>query len=176
MNYRKLPYILILLLLLASCTQTKQIKQTKVTKKTSCFPRIGNCIQAQFGDHPVTPLTNKDQLYKYKDITYHVDSAEWQISSKVDGRSFIKIIPMDAAKSWFGNDYVSEIEFIELGEQSVQAKEFEKSDQIRIAGDSIIREEMLFTGDQYPSGDYLFFLKLKGKENWDQKVVFVTVG
>ena len=168
-----LKLILVPILIVSGCTSSSG---QFTHNGHSCFPRKGNCVSASIDGKQIQPIPDKDILNKYSGKTHYLDDVEWYIPTPVTSKADVTAGIRSGTEAWFGSYQGSTVEFIALEGQGVPtiSKTAPRKD-VRTGGSATMVQEEVFSSENHAPGAYLFFVKVKGTNNWDRATIFVRV-
>ena len=148
-----------------------------------CVDRIGRCFDATIGGQPVEVIAGQadfDRLRALlKTLNPRLREVYWQVRAPVEGHVALDVETMANA---LGRPHVGvpreepDVTVYALDGQDLESEtETVARQDVRVNGQPVLTQQETLTQNFLPPGRYAIAIKYLGTENWDRKLVFLTV-
>ncbi|GAA0710185.1 hypothetical protein GCM10009105_11210 [Dokdonella soli] len=144
----------------------------------TCFPRRGNCFDAEVNGMTVTALNDPKLAASLERLDHHASDLAWQVPKPLSTRDALLVVTQvnAAGKVHMGERVTEETMVIPLDGQSLSSSaQTTPEDSVRIEGAPALVEKNLLTDRHLAPGRYLLRIKYSGSENWDRKTALLEV-
>jgi len=154
------------------------------SERLPCVHRLGRCFDATVGGKPVEVIADKAEFDRLKTLLQslndNVRDVYWIVREPVSGNVALDVVTRPNA---MGLPLVGEekeepdVTIYALDGQNLESEpELVANQSVRVNGQPVVTQQETLTQDFLPPGRYAFAIKYLGRNNWDRKWVFLTVG